>query len=331
MTTPQTEKQAINLFDVGCLVNLRVGTWSGRKMLTRQNMLSVGINPDALPKDIVNLGRKLLVPKDEIQAMTHLDQRARKYLHKWSVPFGIANTHFVPVSKLPDVEQELSSIKEDFFSKVDSFITRFSKIKEKIKEQHPEFWDKCLKDCYPTTPELLRAKFKFDWYMFKIAGLDSVQEASLEQMMASEQVKQERVDELRTQMQTEVGGFVEEYVKTMRAGTVEFCELMSARVNGTPYGDDDEPKKLTARSLSMFKKSLDKFRQMNIFEDTEIQKMLDEFKDNFLDSSASPDDFDSSHVKTSITTSLAAIRAKAAAEGDNTSQFVDQLKRRIII
>lgn len=324
---PETDKDTINLFEVGCLVNLRVGTWSGRKMLTRQDMANVGIDPDGLPEDIVNLGRKLLVPKAEIHAITQPEQHARKYLAKWSVPFGIANSHFVPINILPSVDQKLADLKQEFFSQVDSFITRFSEMKAKIKDQHPEFWNKCLKNCYPTTPELLRAKFRFEWCTFKVAGLNAIQEADINELMASEQVKKERAGELRKQMSE----FVGEYVTSMRAETVRFCELMSARVNGTPYGEQGEVKKLTPRSLSMFRKHIDKFKQMNVFGDTEIETMLNEFQDNFLDLGTASADFDSGHMKASVTQSLAAIRKKAEAESDNTSKFLGQLKRRVII
>ncbi len=328
---PQVDQDTISLFSVGTLVNLRIGTWSGRKMLSRQDMTSVGIDPDALPKDIVNLGRKLLVPKSELQVMTHLEQRARKYLAKWSVPFGIADCHFVPMNMLEDVEGELKSIKEAFFKGVDSFILRFGDMRDVVKDKHPEFWEKCLRQHYPPTPELLRKKFKFDWYMFRIAGMNSIQESDLTNILAGEEVKQERVKELRGQMQGEVSNFVNEYATSMRTETIKFCELMTARVNGQPYGEEIESKKLTPRSLSMFKKYVDRFKNMNIFGDQEIEKMLNQFRDQFLDLGVKPSDLDSHHMKSSITSSLAEIRKAASLEGEGTSQFLGQLKRKITL
>jgi len=66
-----------------------------------------------------------MVPKSELQALTQIEQRARKALERWSVPFGIANAHFVPSKMLPTVEQQIEGLKEEFFTRVDSFITRF--------------------------------------------------------------------------------------------------------------------------------------------------------------------------------------------------------------
>lgn len=328
---PETDQDTINLFEVGCLVNLRVGTWSGRKMLTRKDMEDVGVNPDALPEDLVSLGRKLLVPKEEIDAITHVEQRARKLLDKWSVPFGIANSHFVPISKLPSVEGELLSLQKEFFEKVDKFIVNFAQSKEKIRNQHPDFWNKCLQQCYPATPKLLREKFKFNWMLFKIAGIGAIQESTIDEIMVSAEVRKEKANELRKQMSEEVSDFVEEYVKTMRAEAVEFCKLMSARVSGQPYGDEEEAKKLTPRSISMFRKKVDRFKQMNIFGDNEIEKMLNEFNESFLSEGTTPTDFDSDHMKSSVSESLAAIRKKAAEDGESTSKFIGQLKRKVVI
>src|SRR6187549_1730037 len=95
--------ETINLFDLGCLVSLKIGAWSGRRMVSRADLVSVGIDPNALPSDLVNYGRKLLVSKEEIQAINKTEQRARYYLSQYSVPFGIANSFFVPMKLIPDV------------------------------------------------------------------------------------------------------------------------------------------------------------------------------------------------------------------------------------
>ncbi len=154
-TKKKTDKNPIKLFEVGCLVNLKVHMWSGRKMLTRADLVKVGYDPDQLPEDIVNLGRKLMVPKEELQALTRIEQRARKALERWSVPFGIASAHFVPNKMLPTVEQQIKGLREEFFTVADSFISRFDDLTQAVRKAHPDFWEKCLKGQYPTSPKLL--------------------------------------------------------------------------------------------------------------------------------------------------------------------------------
>lgn len=327
----KSDQATINLFEVGCLLNLKIRMWSGRKMLTRADLVRVGYDPDQLPEDIVNLGRKLMVPKSELQALTQIEQRARKALERWSVPFGICNAHFVPATMLPTVEQQIKELSGEFFTRVDSFISRFDDLIEKVKEAHPDFWYKCLKGNYPTNPKLLRERFQFDWHIFKIAGLNSIEETTAEDAIAHQKVRNERENELRGQMKTEVENFVEEYVLSMRKETVRFCDLMTARISGKPFGDEDKIKRLTPKSISCFRNYVDRFMQMNIFGDTEVEKMLAEFRDTFLDTGVKPSDLDSSNIKNSISKALEAIRNKAATEGQSKSKFIGELKRKITL
>ncbi|UCG02564.1 MAG: hypothetical protein JSW11_00945 [Candidatus Heimdallarchaeota archaeon] len=319
-----------SLFNLGCLVNLRIRMWSGRKMLTRGDLQRIGYDPNKLPSDIVNLGRKLMVPKSELHALTHIDQKSRNILEKWSMPFGISNAHFVPAKMLPTVEAQLKELKEEFFEKVDSLIARFDDLVDTVKQAHPDFWEKCLRNHYPANPKALRSKFQFNWYTFKISGIDT-KETSVSEAMTEHQLQIEKNQELRKQMQEEVNRFVEDYVITMRQETVKFCELVQARVNGTAFGDETESKILTPRSIGCFRKYIDKFKNMNIFGDKEIEKMLDEFKNQFLNSGVGPKDFESSNVKAGVTMALEAIRQKAATETESAGQFIGELKRRIVL
>jgi len=330
-TTVAEEQKTVNLFSLGCLVNLKIRSWSGRKMLTRADMVKVGYDPDLLPKDIVNPGRKLMVPKAELQAINRIEQNARRILDRWSVPFGIANAHFVPAKMLPTVEAQIEDLKVEFFKLVDSFITRFHEMKEAVKNDYPDFWEKCLAQHYPNNPQALRRYFSFDMHIFKVTGFGTTEETDVEEAMAREKVMENRTRELKGQMQAEVGEFVTEYVTTMRNETIRFCELMTARVNGTPFGDENEGKQLTPRTIGYLKKYADKFRNMNIFGDSEIEKMLIDFKRDFLDGNSSPTDFESAHVKSAVTDALTAIHEKAAAEGESGSQFIGELTRRIVI
>jgi len=319
--------ETINLFEVGVLVNLKIGCWSGRKMVSRADLISVGLDPDALPADLVNYGRKLLVNKAEIQTLTKIEQRARSYLANFSVPFGIANAHFVPLKLVPDIEHNLNEYKEEFFKAVDSFITRFDKAKEEIKEKHLDFWNKCLRQHYPHTAEALRSKYHFSWFMFKIAGLDSIQETNMQEITDENQ----RQQILKETMQKEIGSFVEQYVGQMRGEVVKFCDLMSARVNNKPFGDEAEAKQLTGRSLAFFRKYIDKFKTLNVFGDSNIDKLLTDFRDQFLDLGVTSKSFDNSGMKSAVSLALSSIRKQASLEEGEGSQFINSLKRKVII
>lgn len=310
----------IKLFDLGCLCNLKIGMWSARRMVSRDDLISVGLDPDALPNDLVNYGRKLLVSKNEIQAISRVEQRARSYLAKYSAPFEAVNCFFVPNKLIPDVEHNLKCFKKDFFDIVDSFIVRFDALKEKVKQDHSEFFEKCLKRFYPVSAESLRSKFYFNWHLFIINNVSSLQQTSSEEI----ELKREK-------LQQEANNFAETYIKTMRKEVIDFCTLMECRVNGRAYSNETEAKQLTGRSLSFFRKYISKFRDMNIFKDNEIEKMLIEFQEKFLDLGTTSKSFDSAAMKTAVSLSLSSIRKSASLEEGENSQFINSLKRRVII
>ena len=323
---------AINLFELGYLVDLSIGTWSGRKMITLRDLRKLGFDTTKLPPAITNPGRKLLVPKQELLVINRIEQRARTYLDQWSVPFGIGNSHFVPLSLLAEVEEQLKDLRAEFFVAVDSFIARFDQMKQAVNEAHPEFWENCLKDVYPPDPTVLRDRFRFRWFFFKVAGAGVTAEGvTLEEAQAADRVAREREREMRERMKAEVGNFVQEYVSAMRGETLRFCDLLSARINGTPFEDEQAPKKLTPRSLKYFRKYVDRFRRFNIFGDDEIEKMLAAFRSEFMGGDETPKNFQGDGVKAAVTAALSKIRVKAANDSEQTSKFVNRLRRRVVI
>jgi len=323
---------AINLFELGYLVDLSIGTWSGRKMITMRDLRKLGFDTTKLPPAITNPGRKLLVPKQELLVINRIEQRARTYLDQWSVPFGIGNSHFVPLSLLAEVEEQLKDLRAEFFVAVDSFIARFDQMKQAVNEAHPEFWENCLKDVYPPDPTVLRDRFRFRWFFFKVAGAGVTAEGvTLEEAQAADRVAREREREMRERMKTEVGNFVAEYVSAMRGEAVRFCDLLSARINGTPFEDEASPKKLTPRSLKYFRKYVDRFRQFNIFGDDEIEQMLANFRSEFMGGAETPKNFQGAGIKSALTAALSKIRVKAANDSEQTSKFVNRLRRRVVI
>jgi hypothetical protein len=260
-----------------------------------------------------------LVSKSELLAITQIEQRSRKILDRCSVPFEIANAHFVPVKLLPTIQAQIEELKKEFFERVDSFISRFEKIREEIQTKYTEFYDKCLKNYYPPNPSELRKYYIFEYYVFKISGLGSIEQSDTTELTN----RHELLAKMQEKMKTELDEFINMYVSAMRQETTKFCDLMAARISGKPYGDETEVKKLTPRSIGSFRKYVDRFRDMNIFGDGEIEKLLIDFQQTYLDSGVGPKHFESTNVKSSVEKALETIRNKAAGEG--------QLSRKIIL
>jgi len=323
--------ETINLFDVGVLVNLRIRSWSGRKMVTVADMAKLDVNIDAIPDELVNLGRKLMVPKKEIRKLGQIEQQARQALDRWSVPFGIASASFVPLKMMPTVNQQLQDLKNEYYTRVDSFVSRFDELVAKVRNDHPNFWEKCLKNHYPDNKQVLREKFKFEWFTFQVAGIDNFAEVTIEEAIAMQNTVAAKEKELKSQMKEEVRGFVKEYVEAMRGETLRFCELMSARVTGSIYRDEDDVKQLTPRSIGCFRRYIDRFSQMNIFGDDKIEEMLRDFRRQFLSDGITPSDFEAETVKNGVKTTLDKIISVAAMESESANKFVGELQRRVTL
>lgn len=297
----------MKLFEQGALCSLNISRWSGTIQLSRQDMKALGINPDALPKELTTNGKKSLISPIELSSITRIESKARSYLSYKSTHFILPGCVFVPKGFFKEVEDKLSDLAKEYSKAVDEFILKFDTLKNNVKEKYPEFWGKTLKNFYPENPQILRSKFDFRFHFFKIDSLDA---------------------QKHEQMQKEVQEFVGEYVGAMRHRTIEFCNLMEARLLGRPFGDEEETKQLTGKSLSSFRKYIDDFSKLNIFGDSEIETLLTSFRKDHMNEFNTVETFDNNLVKSAVVKALDVIRNKAS-NLDEGSKFIDSLKRKI--
>lgn len=325
------EEQVYKLFDMGVLTQLNIGYWSCYKMLTREDLLSLGIDSESIP-DLVNLGRKLLVPKEERANFSEMESKARNALKRWSVPFPVIGAYFVPLGRLAQIQESIIELQKEFSVRVDSFIKRFNEIKEQIKQEYPEFWEKCLSTCYPPTPEALRDKFYFRFMSFKISGVQNAQmtESSVEELMAQNDAVKHRSTIVQEQMRDEMNGFVKEYMSTLRNETVEFCNMMTARLEGKPWGTDDKVHKFTGKTINAFRKHIDRFCEMNIFGDEDVEKLLKDLKQQYF-FEADGKSFNNPALKQSLLNALGTIKEAAKTDTANFNSLVGEIQRKVVL
>jgi hypothetical protein len=199
---------------------------------------------------------------------------------------------------------------------------KYPAYREQMQTKYNEFWDKCLKQAYPQI-DSLRSRFSFKWYTFKIGGM------SLEQTSGPEAMA--RCEEMQKQLRERAQEFVEEYVVAMRKEVQHFCGLMKARINGEAFEDEGEAKRMTSRTIVSLQKYILQFREMNIFGDNDVQKMLEDFNSKFLATAVGKEDFEDTKTRSTVNEALAAISAKAATEGEPLSKFIGSVKRRVVI
>ena len=83
----------------GCLVDLRISYWRGKRPLAAQDL---GLKEEQVP-DIFTLGRKLVIPREALARFERVDARAHYLIGQFTFPFPTGHSRFIPYSVLPQV------------------------------------------------------------------------------------------------------------------------------------------------------------------------------------------------------------------------------------
>jgi len=307
------------VFSLGVLVNLKVRKWSGQASFTKEDMGALGMASDAIPDSLVSAGRKLLVSRDSLKQIAQAEMAARALLNKYGVNFPLADAHFVPFAKLPEVEEKLAELSAQFMTAAEQFIESYPNAVKCMEQAYPDFWAKCLADSYKETADSLRKRFAFRVYKFVVSGSVEFAEATNIDL-----------DAMKKAVEDEVQQFVGNYISEMRGRVQEFCALIRDRVDGSPHGEESEAKKLTMRSVKAFRKYIEHFKTMNVFDDAEMAKVLEELDANVL-ARVNPTDIKAGVGLDALRVAMDTVYAQASAEGEQVSEYIGQLQRRIVL
>jgi hypothetical protein len=120
-----------NLFATGAVVKVKVSAWSATKKL---NPIELGLPENSINKDIINLGSKRLIPKEEMSKLYNIRAKANQKISTVSFDFDFGG-NFVPNKKLDELKKELESLKKEFQDTVDDIGNRYPQMKQEIMEQ----------------------------------------------------------------------------------------------------------------------------------------------------------------------------------------------------
>lgn len=116
-----------NLFLTGCVVKTRITIWSGRKKLKPGDL---GIPEKEINKDLVTLGSKWIIPKEEIDKLYRLRAKALASIDSDSFDFDFGR--FVSNKRLDHLKNSLNEIKSEFDSVVSDIGQRYDEITQKM-------------------------------------------------------------------------------------------------------------------------------------------------------------------------------------------------------
>ncbi|MFA6691550.1 MAG: DUF3150 domain-containing protein [Saccharofermentanales bacterium] len=135
------------------LTDLRVSMWTARKY---DRDVSLDVEAQYNAKDAGRYN-KLLVPKEEINVLQKIAQRARAYQYKHTLPWEDGGYRIMLKSFYDEYMREMAKFKEEYYDAVCQFLERYPLMREQAVEMLGDMYS--LRD-YPSESAL---KKKFDF------------------------------------------------------------------------------------------------------------------------------------------------------------------------
>lgn len=289
-------------FKDGVLMTLNITKWTGAKKLSPSDL---GLTEDQIP-DFMKLGRKLLMPKEEIGVFVQIENNARNSLERDSFAFPVGGARFIPRSRLLDVDAKLKEYKAAYDDAVQSLLTRYQDIREQMLQKYPEHRDK-LEPFYPATHRVERC-FSFNWLVFEIGEVGIKEGETVE-----------AYERFKADLKNQFDNFLSDVVVDLRYQVQEACLRVAERVTNGEI--------INGNSIKSLNHIIDKFMALNFVGDAKIETQLQALR-------ATLNTMDGSKLKESADFqkelgTMAASIAKEAAEISDVSEITGQYKRHL--
>ena len=290
-------------FKDGILMTLSVGRWSGAKKL---NPNDLGLTPDQVP-EFMKLGRKLLIPQEERNIFTQIENNARNALERDSFAFPVGGARFVVRNRLLDVDAKLREYQAAYAAAVDSFMDRYADIREKMLETYPEHRDK-LEPLYPVSHQIRRL-FYFTWQVFEIGEAGGIREGETV----------EAYERFKANLQAQFDEFLRDAVIDLRYQVQETCLHMAEKIS--------KGKIVNGNSIMAIQRMIEKFKTLNFIGDQKIEDELNQLHARVR--TMDPKELKESETLRKELGVMAASIAKDAADISDVSEITGTYKRRI--
>lgn len=290
-------------FKDGVLLTLNVGKWGGGKKLSPDDL---GLTPQQVP-DFMKLGKKMLIPQDEKNVFTQIENNARNSIERDSFAFPVGGARFVPRHRILGVDAKLEEYKATYMAAVESFLDRYKDIRETMLQRYPEHRHK-LEPFYPVSHQIRRL-FYFTWQVFEIGEAGGIREG--ETVEAYQRFKQS--------LQAQFDKFLEDAVVDLRYEVQEVCLRIAERIAKGEIVNGNSIKSL----LGM----IDKFMNLNFVGDQKIESQLNALRGKLFDVSA--EDLKEKNEVRNDLGAMAATIAKEAGDISDVSTITGTYKRRI--
>lgn len=295
----------------GVLLSVSIRFWRGCKKLKPED---IGLNPDNVSDRLISLGHKRLLPKDATAGLSLVEGRAHALVEANSFPFLNGLAHFLPNQKLEEVTNKLKELEIEFWDAKAEFIKKYAKLRERAAAEWRTMAQKLVTDpdrvvsnieaAFPA-PHRMDRFFSFETQLFQIAvpermGLDMVTVAAQQSLM---QARQQAAQSAARQIHQGVERFVADCVSALREQTAVLCQEMLESINTSETG-------VHQKTLNRLVNFIDQFKQMNFVNDVEMERRLQQVRQELLTKTAE-EYRDSASARARLVNGLSKLRDQA--------------------
>ncbi len=267
----------------GVLINVSVRYWRATKKLTPEDL---GLDPDHVTARLISLGHKKLLPKEKLEAFALIESRAHALIDATTFPFLHGLGHFLPNTKLAEVDGKLQGLEQEFLSARQTFLDQYAQLRQsacadwyqaaRLLVHDPERVVATVEAAFPD-PQKMEQAFGFAVQLFQIRAPEGLDLALVnvgeqqEVIRAREQAAQSAAERIRQGVQN----FVGDCVASLRQQTAQLCEEMLESMRTGKTG-------VHQKTLNRLVRFIEEFKQLNFVGDHEMEAQLERVRQEFL-------------------------------------------------
>lgn len=310
VVSPNVDSSSFNLFSKGVCVNVTRRSWTARIANRLEDFEIEEGKREA--SAIASLGMKDLIDPDQCaNIFSKIESRARKVLDKSGKRFNAVGATFVPWGVFPTLQAKLTELCDEYGAAADEFAANYVRLRDEWVEKHPalrQYFDE-----YPK-PNDIRHRFSLTWNAVVISSpIDAVkmiEDSSMAITLGRE------AKNLKSRLVSEAQNFIDEYVSHFRNEVVAFCSSVI-----------DQKGNISSRSIESVRAKIQKFQDMNIFDDTSVLDKLNTLRLK-LEGQSSQSLKSNVSLQSSIVEACQSLVQTAKAD---ISGVTGTLKRRVIV
>lgn len=323
MPTETAQQIVDGLTREGYLVDLNVSKWAGQTRLAESDLGLEGLTD----KNLHRLGRRNLVPHDEIAKLTAVESRARVRLAESSYAFPFGGARFVPAGVMGNLLADLDGLRSEFDAKVQEFCASYetmaneqraafmdNAVEIKVKLAKDDAWleafEQRLSAAYPTTEDV-REAFAMEWSLYQFALPKGLHVKVIDAHHAMQAAR--LADEARRKIEDDVQRFVGEAAVDLRRRAADLARHVANMVQRS--GD-----RISEKTLNPLRDLIDQFKAMDFTGDVEFGATLADIRTKYLSGSAAENMRQDADFREAFGKALDHVVTKATAESEKAAQ-----------